>query len=474
MQPMQRGNRDLRRGDQGLPQRDRDRQLVPVRRRARSSPGAATSTSRSPATPSASRCVWRSRSTSPDSSRPALGRRSDPGAPPRRRDGVTGRGLRRALLAGGLASALVVQWMVGHRVGRGRGTPTPDALGRHRRRGAGRDECTRGDRGGPAGTARAGDRGARHPRPPGRRCRSSRTIPFVIMSVSKAFTAAVVLALVERGDLDLDDRVARYVPGWDRRITVRHLLNHRSGLPSWGNKDDPPDSPRDDLENADFSRRFTMDGEPRAGARDAVAGPSRDEDRTTRTPTRCSLGLVIESVTGGSVADAYHRYVLDPLELSSTGYLPQETPPRPPIPGVLFIARHRHRDRHLAVRAGLVPDARRPGRRDGLRRARPAPVRDRLPARQLPDPRPWPGRRVGSTAAAPGSASSASAGAGTASSTAATGHDVPAHRLRGQRPGRRGPRGPRPEARRDRLVFANSSQRGKLDPFVKRVFDQVG
>jgi D-alanyl-D-alanine carboxypeptidase len=58
-----------------------------------------------------------------------------------------------------------------------------------------------------------------------------------IGSIGKQFTAAAVLKLVERGQIDLDQRATRYVPAWNdagRGVTVRQLLNHTSGL------DDPP------------------------------------------------------------------------------------------------------------------------------------------------------------------------------------------------------------------------------------------
>ena len=64
---------------------------------------------------------------------------------------------------------------------------------------------------------------------------------FRIGSVTKTFTAAIVLQLVAEGRLRLDDKLVRHlpIPGLDARITIRRLLNHRSGLanvtdyPSW-------------------------------------------------------------------------------------------------------------------------------------------------------------------------------------------------------------------------------------------------
>ena len=52
-------------------------------------------------------------------------------------------------------------------------------------------------------------------------------------SLGKQFTAAAVLLLAERGLLSLDDRIDKYLPpgplGWES-ITIRHLLNHTSGI----------------------------------------------------------------------------------------------------------------------------------------------------------------------------------------------------------------------------------------------------
>ncbi len=59
---------------------------------------------------------------------------------------------------------------------------------------------------------------------------------FRIASVTKAFTAAVVMELVEEGTLSLDDPVEDWAPGLlaeGDSITVRHLLAHTSGLPDY-------------------------------------------------------------------------------------------------------------------------------------------------------------------------------------------------------------------------------------------------
>lgn len=56
-------------------------------------------------------------------------------------------------------------------------------------------------------------------------------------SVSKQFTAASLLLLVLEGKVSLDDEVQKYIPElphYERPITLRHLVNHTSGLKDWG------------------------------------------------------------------------------------------------------------------------------------------------------------------------------------------------------------------------------------------------
>jgi D-alanyl-D-alanine carboxypeptidase len=60
----------------------------------------------------------------------------------------------------------------------------------------------------------------------------SQDAPFAIGSVTKTFTAALVLALVDEGRIELDVPVTRYLPNvrMARGVTVRQLLTHTSGI----------------------------------------------------------------------------------------------------------------------------------------------------------------------------------------------------------------------------------------------------
>ena len=60
---------------------------------------------------------------------------------------------------------------------------------------------------------------------------------FEAGSVSKQFTAAAILLLAGDGKLSLDDQVRKYVPelpDYGAPLTIRHMLNHTSGLRDWG------------------------------------------------------------------------------------------------------------------------------------------------------------------------------------------------------------------------------------------------
>ena len=60
---------------------------------------------------------------------------------------------------------------------------------------------------------------------------------FEAGSVSKQFTAAATILLALDGKLSLDDDIREYIPElpeFDHTVTIRHLLNHTSGLRDWG------------------------------------------------------------------------------------------------------------------------------------------------------------------------------------------------------------------------------------------------
>jgi CubicO group peptidase (beta-lactamase class C family) len=60
------------------------------------------------------------------------------------------------------------------------------------------------------------------------------TSPFHVASISKTFTATVILKLLEEDKLSLEDNVEKYIPTFPyHNITIKNLSSHRSGLPKY-------------------------------------------------------------------------------------------------------------------------------------------------------------------------------------------------------------------------------------------------
>lgn len=149
---------------------------------------------------------------------------------------------------------------------------------------------------------------------------------FRIGSVTKTFVAAVVLLLADKGELDLDDPVSRYLPrfGLDGRITVRMLLTHFSGLYNYsgenraGSISEPglfPDS------GEEYVKRLPTAYEPDELVRFALSKPLHFEPGTGFGYSNTNYvlaGLLIEAVTGEPYARQVHDRVVIPLGLADT------------------------------------------------------------------------------------------------------------------------------------------------------------
>ncbi|MFM9594743.1 serine hydrolase domain-containing protein [Streptomyces scabiei] len=154
-----------------------------------------------------------------------------------------------------------------------------------------------------------------------------------IGSISKIFTATVVLQLAAEHRIDLDEPVQRYVPGVLPAglppVTVGQLLNHTSGLPRGA---DSPDFGDDSPEwfAAHRLKSFT----PRQVI-DLMAGqPMQFAPGTAQQYNGMNYyvaGLLVEKVTGHGFADEIRSRVTRPLALRDT-HVPDARDPRLPSP----------------------------------------------------------------------------------------------------------------------------------------------
>jgi D-alanyl-D-alanine carboxypeptidase len=144
--------------------------------------------------------------------------------------------------------------------------------------------------------------------------------PVRIASVSKMFTAVVVLQLIEEATIELDAPIATWlpdsVPNADT-ITVRQLLQHTSGL-------------YDYLEDRNFvaqtQREPNREWQPEELVAYATRFPPNAAGRWDYSSTNyVVLGMLVEQVTDQPLAQQMRQRIFEPLGMRQTFFLPQET-----------------------------------------------------------------------------------------------------------------------------------------------------
>lgn len=133
-------------------------------------------------------------------------------------------------------------------------------------------------------------------------------------SITKQFTSASIMQLAEQGKLNIDDPVSKYyaaAPAAWSKITVRHLLTHRSGIPSYtglaGFFEKQSMFPRTPEQIVELTRDMPLEFEP--GAQHAYNNTGY-----------VLLGYIIEKVSGQTYADYLQQHIFTPLGLKHTGY----------------------------------------------------------------------------------------------------------------------------------------------------------
>jgi CubicO group peptidase (beta-lactamase class C family) len=139
--------------------------------------------------------------------------------------------------------------------------------------------------------------------------------PFIIGSLSKSFTALAIMQLVEAGKVELDAPVQHYLP-WFRvadetvaaQITVRHLLNHTSGL------------------STKTGRSFQGSGDVSDSALEQTVRKLSEVELTGpvgvayqySTVNYSVLGLIVQTVSGQSYETYIQEHIFDLLEMHNS------------------------------------------------------------------------------------------------------------------------------------------------------------
>jgi CubicO group peptidase (beta-lactamase class C family) len=139
---------------------------------------------------------------------------------------------------------------------------------------------------------------------------------FHVASMSKQFAAASIVLLAEQGKLSLDDDVRKYIPelpDFGRRITIRHLIHHTSGL-------------RDQWALLSLAGwRYSLD---LITDDDVMSVITRQKDLNFKPGDKhvyCNtgytlLGLVVKRVTGLSLREFTTKNIFEPLGMTHTHF----------------------------------------------------------------------------------------------------------------------------------------------------------
>lgn len=136
---------------------------------------------------------------------------------------------------------------------------------------------------------------------------------FRLGSITKQFTAAAILLLEEQGKLSINDPICNFFtdcpPAW-KPITVRHLLNHTSGIPNF-------------TSFPDYMKTMMI-----PTPLDGIIARFKDRPLTFAPGEKMSysnsgyilLGAIIEKVAGQSYADFLQARIFGPLKMQGSGY----------------------------------------------------------------------------------------------------------------------------------------------------------
>ena len=133
--------------------------------------------------------------------------------------------------------------------------------------------------------------------------------PFIIGSMSKAFTAVALMQLVDAGRIDLDAPVQRYLPEFrvadssaSANITIRQLLYHTSGIPT--------NAPQRGASASLLSQVEALS--------DVALSSAPGTRHQYASPNYIVLGAIVERLSGISFGDYVSQNVVAPLHMMHT------------------------------------------------------------------------------------------------------------------------------------------------------------
>ncbi len=156
---------------------------------------------------------------------------------------------------------------------------------------------------------------------------------FRVASISKTFTAAAVMLLHQEGELDIDDKISGYLPNipaydipYRDQITIKQLIQHRSGVFDISNTD-IPDSVNAPYANTRYENFIKDEDDLHTFTFDEIVGLNAEHQLSTAAPDEgfyysntgyTILGKIIEVVSGMSYSEFIDQKFAIPLGLTGT------------------------------------------------------------------------------------------------------------------------------------------------------------
>ncbi len=134
-------------------------------------------------------------------------------------------------------------------------------------------------------------------------------------SITKQFTAMLILQMVEDGKLELNKPISNYLPDYTGpaadKVTIHHLLNHSSGIPSYTSFPGFFEKQsRDPYTPGEFVKTFS----------DSTLQFTPGEKFSYNNSGYFLLGHIIEEVSGKSYEEMLEENIFEPLEMDNSGY----------------------------------------------------------------------------------------------------------------------------------------------------------
>jgi D-alanyl-D-alanine carboxypeptidase len=135
---------------------------------------------------------------------------------------------------------------------------------------------------------------------------------YRIGSISKMYTAAIIIKLVEEGKLQLDSKLEKFFPGIKNsdRITIEHLLGHRSGIYNFTSASDYSSWMESEVSREDLVKKIT-----------SYPGVFEPGERSEYSNSNyVLLSYIAEKVTGREFAGILEDFITGPYNLANTYY----------------------------------------------------------------------------------------------------------------------------------------------------------